>query len=122
MTARERLANLLQISEQVTAVAPQDVPALLAELEALRARLWTRLLATDTVPPADARQPDRLLTPAEAAAVLSVPLRWIYRHHNQLPFTRRMSRKRLRFSEAGVQTWIADRHGRQGPALLRMKS
>jgi hypothetical protein len=43
----------------------------------------------------------------EAASVLSVPLRWLYRHAKQFTFTRRLSRKRLRFSEAGLRRYLA---------------
>jgi predicted DNA-binding transcriptional regulator AlpA len=52
---------------------------------------------------------DRLLTPTEAAAVLNVTPRWLYRHAKRLPFTRRLSRKALRFSEAGLSRWQATR-------------
>lgn len=93
MTSRDRLANLLQIPEQVTAVDPLEVPALLAELEALRVQLWARLLAVEIVPRMEAREPDRLLTPKETAAMLGVSLRWLYRRHTRLPFTRRVSSK-----------------------------
>ena len=47
--------------------------------------------------------PDRLLTPEEAAAILGQSVRWLYRHAANLPFTRRISRKNLRFSEAGLR-------------------
>lgn len=48
------------------------------------------------------RQEDRLLTPTQAAELLTVTPRWLYRHAKRLPFTRRLSRKALRFSEAGL--------------------
>ena len=50
---------------------------------------------------------DRLLTPQKAAAILGVHVRWLYRHAAKLPFTRRMSRKNLRFSEVGLHRWLA---------------
>jgi predicted DNA-binding transcriptional regulator AlpA len=50
---------------------------------------------------------DRLLTADEAAAILGVNVRWLYRHAAKLPFTRRISRKNRRFSEAGLRRWIA---------------
>jgi len=52
-------------------------------------------------------EPDRLLTPEEAASILGQNVRWLYRHANKLSFTRRISRKNLRFSEAGLRRWIA---------------
>ena len=48
---------------------------------------------------------DRLLKPEEAARMLNVTPRWLYRHAKKLPFTRRLSRKALRFSEAGLLRW-----------------
>jgi excisionase family DNA binding protein len=50
---------------------------------------------------------DRLLTPKEAAEILGQDVRWLYRHANELPFTRRISRKNIRFSEASLRRWIA---------------
>jgi predicted DNA-binding transcriptional regulator AlpA len=52
---------------------------------------------------------DRLLTPEEAAGVLGVKVRWLYRHAQTLPFTVRLSRKVLRFSEVGVRRLMAKR-------------
>jgi predicted DNA-binding transcriptional regulator AlpA len=53
-----------------------------------------------------ASEKDRLLTPEEAAEILGQDVRWLYRHANKLSFTRRISRKNLRFSEAGLRRWI----------------
>src|SRR5438874_6958526 len=52
-------------------------------------------------------QADRLLTPEEAASILGQNVRWLYRHAATLPFTRRISRKNLRFSETGLRRWLA---------------
>ena len=49
---------------------------------------------------------DRLLTPQEAAVILGKDVRWLYRHAKKLPFTRRLNRKTLRFSEPGLRRWI----------------
>jgi predicted DNA-binding transcriptional regulator AlpA len=50
---------------------------------------------------------DPLLTPDHAAVLMGVNRRWMYRHADKLPFTRRLGRKNLRFSEAGLRRWIA---------------
>lgn len=50
---------------------------------------------------------DRFLTPKETARLLGVSLHWLYRHAKRLPFARRLSRKCLRFSEAGLMRWQA---------------
>jgi len=49
---------------------------------------------------------DRLLTPDEAAALLGVTVRWLHRHAAQFSFTRKLSRKCLRFHEAGLRAYI----------------
>jgi excisionase family DNA binding protein len=47
-----------------------------------------------------------LLTINEAAALLRVTPRWLYRHARKLPFTRKLSRKVLRFSRVGLERWL----------------
>lgn len=48
---------------------------------------------------------DRLLTIQEAAAQLGVTPRWLYRRADALPFMRRLSRRALRVSKAGLERW-----------------
>lgn len=48
---------------------------------------------------------DVLLTGEEAASLLNVNVRWMYRHANKLPFTKRLSRRNLRFSKVGLLRW-----------------
>ena len=56
---------------------------------------------------------EKLLTPAEAAALLGgnveKQISWLYRHSKHLPFTRKLSRKCVRFSESGLKRWMATR-------------
>lgn len=52
---------------------------------------------------------DRLLTPEEAASLLGVTPTWLIRRAKRLPFSRPLSRKILRFSEAGLRRWAAAR-------------
>jgi len=50
---------------------------------------------------------EKLLTAAEAATLMNVKPRWLYRYAVELTFTRRINRKTLRFSEAGIRRWLA---------------
>jgi predicted DNA-binding transcriptional regulator AlpA len=89
--------------------------ALLAQVAMIQAALVARLLSDQAETagrhtPAP-EMPDRLLTPNETAERLGVTSRWLYRHARHLPFTRRLSRKVLRFSEAGLRRWQASRAG-----------
>jgi excisionase family DNA binding protein len=51
---------------------------------------------------------DTLLTPEQAAALMGVTPRWLYRHR-KLPFVRPIGRKTLRFSQAALNRWLAAR-------------
>jgi hypothetical protein len=50
--------------------------------------------------------PDRLMNVTDAAKRMGVTPQWLYRHATQLPFTRRLSAKVLRFSEAGLARYL----------------
>jgi predicted DNA-binding transcriptional regulator AlpA len=52
---------------------------------------------------------DELLTTADAANLLNVSEDWMYRRASKLPFTRKLSRKALRFSKVGLLKWRAAR-------------
>lgn len=60
---------------------------------------------------------DRLLSVREAAEILKVTPQWLYRHARHLPFSRRLSRKALRFSEAGLRRWAASRRSLNSPLV-----
>lgn len=106
------LAELVADPARVAGVPLEAVAPLLARLAALQSALAARLLMVVAPTGGDGRgevpsPADRLLTPEEAAPLLGVSVRWLYRHAKRLPFTRRLSRKALRFSEAGLRRWQA---------------
>ena len=49
---------------------------------------------------------EKLLDPDKAAKVLDVSVDWLYHHAKQLPFTRKLGPKMLRFSYAGMLRWM----------------
>jgi hypothetical protein len=76
------------------AIEPAQIPAAIARLAA-RAMLAPRVDAA----------PDQLLTPAEAAALLHVPVRWIWRNARVLGGVRASPRKLL-ISRRRVVRWL----------------
>ncbi len=52
---------------------------------------------------------DHLLDAEEASKILSVSPDWLYRHGRQLPFTRKLAPRVLRFSAQGIQKYLATR-------------
>ena len=59
--------------------------------------------------PAATTQEDKMLTVDEAAVMLRRSRQWIYRNAPRLPFVKRISRKSLLCSEAGIRRWLASR-------------
>jgi excisionase family DNA binding protein len=103
------LGELAADPSRVAEIPPEAVPGLLAQAAAVQAALAVRLVVPSRPAPVTPAETDRLLTPAEAATMLGVAVPWLYRHANRLPFTRRLSRRTLRFSEAGVKRWLSTR-------------
>ena len=48
---------------------------------------------------------DRLLSAADVAARLNVSTRYVYDHAREWPFAERLSARKLRFSERGLERW-----------------
>jgi len=108
------LRELLDHPELITSMPLDTIPAMLGDIEAFRIRLLARFITSHTpaTPPDEKSQPtNRLLKPAEAAALMGVTIRWLYQHHRTLPFARKLSRRVLRFDEVGLHRWLARRHG-----------
>jgi len=112
MTSREHLLEILRTPEVMAEVSVDDVPGLLGEVEQLRAQLWSRLLRAQTPRREAVQAPDRLLGLRDAAERLGVSVQWVRRHSRQLPFSVRISRKAVRFSERGLGLWIERHRGR----------
>lgn len=99
---------------RAAAFPPTIVAGLLAKCALVQGALLSRLLALQeaAMQQRDQRghESDKLLTPAEAANLLGVTPRWLYRHARRLPFTRRLGRKTLRFSAVGLRRWQEQQH------------
>jgi predicted DNA-binding transcriptional regulator AlpA len=116
---RRPLLVLLATPERVSEVPLEQIPALVAEvaseqaaLSAIQGALTVRLLVTPAAhdPGTDG---DRLLTAEEVAHLLGVTKRWVQRRARRLPFARRISVRRVRYSEAGLRRWMTNRQIRQ---------
>jgi excisionase family DNA binding protein len=104
------LPTLARDLDRIQDVPASDLPRLIGEAEALKAALWHRLQASAVpAPPQVSRNgsetQDELLTASEAAPLLGVSKRWMYRKADELPFTRRLSGGTLRFSRKGLERW-----------------
>jgi predicted DNA-binding transcriptional regulator AlpA len=92
------------------AIAPllMQIAAGMTRLTALQNALSARLLATTAG--GSAPRPgglEHLLDVQEAAARLGMSVDWLYRHARQLPFTRRVGRRALKFEAEGLARWVA---------------
>ncbi len=102
----ETLSDDQQVSELLAEVVVRH-----AQLSTLHLSLLSRLIKVRRQPlqAGATSENDRLLSVDEAAELLKVTPQWLYRHARGLPFSRRLSRKALRFSEAGLRRWAASR-------------
>jgi len=99
---------------------PQDLPALLAELEHLKAELWGRLMAMSQAPPPAEDAP--LLDVDEASAVLNIPKSYVYdlARQGKIPsikvgkYLRFQRRALMAMLDAPVSTVYSQRNGRSG--------
>jgi predicted DNA-binding transcriptional regulator AlpA len=111
--SRSLLPILLADPTRLADLPPQEATAALVELAAIQTALAARLHAStpQATRAADREPVDRLLKPEEAAECMGVTLRWLYRRADKLPFARRLGRKTLRFSEAGMRQYMAEKRG-----------
>lgn len=105
------LRALLSDPGRLHEMSPAEAAALLVELAGLQSALAARLSAspadgTATVSASDA---ERLLTAEDVAARLQRSVDWVYRQAKHWPFTRRLTRRTVRFSEPGLQRFLAQR-------------
>jgi hypothetical protein len=102
MTHRELALHLRAVAAALPAGTAIPVPR-----EALLALLDAQEPAPLAIPP-EVKEPagDRLLTVEEVAGRLEVAPQWVYRHAGEWDFTRRLGRRTLRFSEAGLRDYI----------------
>jgi hypothetical protein len=102
----DRLDDVQSVSELLAQATERQSRLTTLQL-ALIARLVT--LRRTPIPVETCADEDRLLCVDEAASILKVTPQWLYRHSRQLPFSRRLSRKALRFSEQGLRRWVSAR-------------
>jgi excisionase family DNA binding protein len=77
----------------------------------IAARLATPPLDANAAPESASRGaglPDEAISAAEAARMLGMSRRWLYRQAPRLPFTRKIGRA-VRFSRSGITRWLATR-------------
>ncbi len=96
------------LTSREVAAASSDLAQRQLELTALQLALQDRLRVVSASgaasgPPA---QRDRLLTAEELADRLRTTVRYVYRNASKWPFTRRLGRKKLLFSEAGLTRYL----------------
>ena len=106
------LATLLPPVEAVATVPPEALPAVALHLAALQSAVAARLCSRPSAPgPSHGLETatDDYLTTAEAAAVLKVSPKWLYRRSTRLPFARKLSRREIRFSRRGLERYMAAR-------------
>lgn len=102
-----RIEDLIDDPGQVENLSYGQTVDILARIVALQPILIGRLafLGSDK----KEIKSDTLLNVAEASERLGMSTDWLYRHAKELPFTKRIGPRQLRFSEAGIEKYIKNR-------------
>jgi hypothetical protein len=101
-------AALLPDVAAIDTLAPEQLAPMLAHLAALQAAIAAKLAAASPAPAtSNGAAAGALLDVHEAAARLRVSPDWLYRHARQLPFTRRVGRRAVRFDPESLGRWVA---------------
>jgi excisionase family DNA binding protein len=103
------LASLLQALDAASAA---ELPTLIGQLEAAKARAWARLTAPPMATHVSTGD-DAALDIVEVARRTGMSRQWLYRQARagHLPFAKRLGR-RLKFDPAGLARWMARRPSR----------
>lgn len=101
---RDELKPALRLAQQLPA---DELPELLGELETVRVSALIRLSGRGAEP----HEPDKLLNADDAAARLGISKDYLYRHHREYPFARRIGRRVL-FSAVGLENYIGQKRHR----------
>lgn len=107
------LRELLGDARRVDEMTQAEAAAALVKLASLQAAVAARLRAAPGSALMEATPPenDRLLTAEDLAKRFGRSLDWVYRQAKHWPFTRRLTRRTMRFSEAGMLRWLGARQG-----------
>jgi len=77
-----------------------------------RGRTWVQIeVPAHTAPRTSliVKAADDWLTPDQATHLLKKPRHWLVRHHQELPFARKVSRKTILFNRLGALRWLETR-------------
>jgi len=108
--ANEMQPDLDSILSAVRECEPVNLPVLIGALEQAKAEAWGRLSTPVARSPQETKaQPERLLTPEEAASIAQVPVRRLYGWARGQGWARRATRRCLRIGEASFRRWLAMR-------------
>jgi len=101
------LDDLVADHSKVNDLSGDECQTMLIKLATAQTLLLGRLLSFKGNP--ELVEEDKLLTAGQAAKQLGCTPDWLYRHSKELPFTRRLSSRQLRFSSKGITQYIRNR-------------
>jgi hypothetical protein len=108
MSERVTIGDLAREPARAATLPLDAVPDLLADVGRVHGLLLARLVTGNgngAHAPAPPAEPEHLLSAAEVAERFRVTTKWCFRHAAQMGGLR-LSRKRLRFTEAGVRRYL----------------
>ena len=106
------LSPVRALESAIAAVDRDELPQVIGELARLEALARLRLSENGRSlerPAPDIRPLGKLIDANAAARLLGTNVRWLYDRADELPFTRRLGPRTLRFDEAALRRWLDTR-------------
>lgn len=100
--SKPRLEAADALAQAARELPVEELPDFIGRLESIKATAWARLAS----PTSALQEHDELLSVEVAAERLGVSKDYLYRHHSQYPFTRRLGKRKLGFSALGIDKHI----------------
>jgi hypothetical protein len=97
---------MIDLGSWMEEVSPDQIPAAIAQLAAAQSTLAARMMVAAAKSTKRQEEETNWLSVEEAAAKIGRSPRWFYRKAKSLPFLKRLSRKVLLVSEAGMMRWV----------------
>src|SRR5690349_10060112 len=110
MLSENMTAILIELERELSQLQQAACPALVGELERLKAIVWSKVIWPPASQPGQqhGNTHDHYLTVGEVVHQFSVTPKWLYRHKKDMPHSQ-PSRKVLLFPEVAITKWFASR-------------
>lgn len=101
----QTISDIISNPKKIEEIDAEHAQQLLAQIASIQPLLMVKAFKASGRPNAI---PDELLTVDQACARLKCEKNWLYKKAKELPFTKMLGERQLRFSSKGIERYIAN--------------